>query len=422
MELDIIYTGRFYFRGSYRDLEIGVKEGFIQAIGKALTGGPRKSLQGAILPAGTDIHVHFRDPGETDKEDFITGSTSALYGGTTTVFDMPNNRIPVTDYSVFDDKLSRLKSRSFCDFGLYSLYNGRNADIISRKSSAIKIFLGGSTNAIPVGEIPTADIEKINALKLPVVFHGEDALCLSRSSLQEEHNLKEHDQARPEECEIESARFISSLGLDRKIMAHISSPLTMDAISENVMKEVTPHHLLLNNEMNLGSWGKVNPPLRKPESQDALMRQFREGKFDVLSTDHAPHTEHDKEEFYQASSGIIGVETRLPLMLYLVSAKIIDLDMLIRTASENPAALMGLKKGKIEPGYFADFITVKFSDVRRINQDRLHSKAPISPFHGFNAIFPSTVIMRGETVIEEYELLEDRLGKFTGDLETVQRS
>ena len=81
MELDIIYTGRFYFRGSYRDLEIGVKEGFIQAIGKALTGGPRKSLQGAILPAGTDIHVHFRDPGETDKEDFITGSTSALYGG-----------------------------------------------------------------------------------------------------------------------------------------------------------------------------------------------------------------------------------------------------------------------------------------------------------------------------------------------------
>lgn len=421
MEYDIIYSGRFYFRGSYRDLEVGVKDGVIRGIGKAMTGGPRKTLEGAILPAGTDIHVHFRDPGETDKEDFITGSTAALFGGTTTVYDMPNNRIPVNNYSVFDDKLSIVKSKSFCDFGLYSLYDGRNADVISRKSSGIKIFLGGSTNAIPVGDIPHADLEKINALQVPVVFHGEDSACLSRHFIQEEHDLKEHDLARPEECELESAKVISNLPLDRKIMAHVSSPGTVASLAENVKKEVTPHHLLLNNAMNLGSWGKVNPPLRKPESQDALMRQFREGRFDVLSTDHAPHTEHDKEEFYQASSGIPGVETRLPLMLYLVSAKIIDLDLLIRTASENPASIMGIKKGKIEPGFFADFIAVKFSDIRRINQDRLHSKSPISPFHGFNAVFPITVIMRGETVIDKYELVEDRRGIFTGDLETVER-
>ncbi len=421
MEYDFIYSGRFYFRGSYRDLEIGVRDGIIQGIGKALTGGSRKTLEGAILPAGVDIHVHFRDPGETEKEDFITGSTSALYGGTTTVYDMPNNRIPVDNYSVFDDKLSLVRSKSFCDFGLYSLYNGRNADIISRKSSGIKIFLGGSTNAIPIDDIPPADIEKINALNVPVVFHGEDSTCLSKNFMQEEHSLKDHDLARPEECEVESAKVINGLAIERKIMAHVSSPGTAGTLSENVKKEVTPHHLLLNNSMNLGSWGKVNPPLRKPESQDALLRQFIEGRFDVLSTDHAPHTEHDKEEFYQASSGISGVETRLPLMLYLVSAKIIPLDLLVRTASENPASIMGLKKGKIETGYLADFIGVKFSDVRRINQDRLHSKVPISPFHGFNAVFPATVIMRGETVIDRYELIEDRRGKFTGDLEAVQR-
>lgn len=419
MELDIIYTGRFYFRGNFKDLEIGVRDGVVVDIGKALTGASRKSLEGAILPAGTDIHVHFRDPGETDKEDFSTGSISALFGGTTTVFDMPNNRIPVTDYAVFDDKLAAVSSRSYCDFGLYSLYNGKNADLLSQRSNAIKIFLGGSTNAVATENIPSNDMEKLNSMGIPVVFHGEDATCISGHQLQEEHSLKEHDLARPEECEVQSASVINGLSLKKKIMAHISTPLSIEKLSEGTVKEVTPHHLLLNEDMNLGSWGKVNPPLRQRKTQEALIAQYVKGRFDVLSSDHAPHTEHDKEEFFQAASGIIGVETRLPLMLYLVQNKIIDLKVIYDTGIRNPASIMGIKKGLIEPGYMADFMVVKFSDVRKINQDRLHSKTPITPFHGFNAIFPHTVIMRGEAVIEGGELVEDRRGRFVGSLEAV---
>jgi dihydroorotase len=417
MTYDAIYSGRFYFQGEFRDLEVAVTDGVITHIGKAITGAPVTRLEGAVIPAGTDIHVHFRDPGETDKEDFSTGSLSAIYGGTTTVYDMPNNLVPVSDYSIFQDKLSSVSSRSYCDFGLYSLYNGRNADMIHPRSSGIKIFLGGSTNSTAVDQVSDMDLKIIDSLNVPVVFHGEDAACLKAHFIPEEHSLMDHDRARPEQCELASAEVISGLPLKKKIMAHISTTESLSRLSGKAMTEVTPHHILLNNEIESGSWGKVNPPLRSRDTQRKLMESYFRGSFDILSSDHAPHTEHEKEEFFQASAGIIGVETRIPLMLALVANKTIPLSLVYRTAIANPAAAMGLRKGMIQLGYFADFMAVRFSDTTRVNQDRLHSKTPISPFNGFQAVFPHTVVMRGDIILENKEPAGDRNGLFVGNLE-----
>ena len=417
MAYDVVIAGKFYMDYTFQNLEVGIVNGRIAKIGKNLKGGIRKELDGAIMPAGTDIHVHFRDPGETHKEDFRSGTVSAAYGGTTTVYDMPNNKVPILDYSTFGDKLSSVGSRAFVDFGLYSMFNGTNADLIDRRSSAIKIYLGGSTNSLPVGDFSTKASNTIKELRKPVIFHGEDAGCLSLNRKDEIYNLREHNLSRPEECEILSARTILDLGFPNSVMGHISTPESLKLIEGKVMGEVTPHHILLNDEMEIGPWGKVNPPLRIKKTQEDNLQAYLDGKFNILSSDHAPHTEREKEEFSQAPSGIIGVETRIPLLLALVQKKVLDLKVLYDTAIKNPAELMGISKGKLETGYWADFINFKFSDIGRVNQERLHSKTPISPFQDFYAVFPENVTMRGEFLIESHELVEDRMGKHVPDLE-----
>ena len=416
MAFDTILVGKFYFQGQFRDLEIGIRNGVIEKIGKDLKGGIRKELEGAIFPAGTDTHVHFRDPGETHKEDFSTGTISAAYGGTTTIFDMPNNKAPILDYAAFDDKLHTVRSKAYVDFGLYSMFTGKNSQIIDKRSSSIKIYLGGSTNSLPVGDIQDKELKGLSELGKPVVFHGEDAVCLARHKKDEVHSLSEHELSRPEICETESARTILNLGIGRSLMGHISTPESLDILQGKVKGEVTPHHLLLNTDSESGSWGKVNPPLRNRSTQENNLQAYLDGKYDLLSSDHAPHTEHDKEEFPQAPSGIIGVETRIPLLLALVQKKVLSFEVFYNTAIRNPAEFMGIRKGKLEVGYFADFFSFRLSGVKRLSQERLHSKTPVSPFNEFSVVFPDDVTLRGDFLIESGELVEDRIGRHVEEL------
>lgn len=413
--MDVIYSGRFYFRGEFQELEIGIGNGRIEKIGKSLSGAQKKKIWKAVIPSGFDTHVHFRDPGESESEDFSTGSQSALFGGTTTILDMPNNLIPIKDYERYRNKLSLAQGKSHCDFGIFSLFDGQNLDIIDQDSCGLKIFLGGSTNSIPISGSGNA-LKLLSGYRKPVVFHGEDAGCLLRHAMPEVKNLKDHDRLRPEECEVASSETISSSPCPNPVMTHISTPKSLEKLSSRVFKEVTPHHIMLNNDMELGSYGKCNPPLRSRETQEKLLQYFLDGKIDCLSSDHAPHTEEKKGEFQFASSGIIGVETRVPIMLALVSSKILPLDLFLKTCSENPARKYGIKKGLIEEGYFADFMSYDPSGMKRINQERLHSKNPITPFNNFNAIFPENVYLRGVEVIEGGELIDDPAGMSTSDL------
>lgn len=413
--MDIIYSGRFYFRGEFQELEIGIAGGRIEKIGKTLTGSQKKKIWKAVIPSGFDTHVHFREPGESESEDFSSGSQAALFGGTTTILDMPNNLIPIKDYERYRNKLSLAHGRSHCDFGIFSLFDGQNMDIIDSDSCGLKIFLGGSTNSIPIlGSENT--LKALSGYKKPVVFHGEDAGCLARHAIPEVKNLKDHDRARPEECELASVHTIGSAPISKPVMTHISSPRSLELLPSSVFREVTPHHIMLNNDMELGSYGKCNPPLRTRESQEKLFQSFLDGRINCLSSDHAPHTEEKKGEFQFASSGIIGVETRLPLMLALVSSRILPLQTMLKVCSEEPARQYGVKKGLIEEGYFADFISYDPSDMKKINQERLHSKNPITPFNGFNAVFPENVYLRGELVVEGHEIINDPTGDSISDI------
>ncbi|MCI2411718.1 dihydroorotase [Cuniculiplasma divulgatum] len=406
---DKIFSGKFYYFGTFQDLFVYVKNGVITDVRKFEKSVKTERIEGAILPGFFDAHVHFRDPGETDKEDFYTGSMSSVFGGTTTVLDMPNNIIPIRDYNQFDRKKAVVKGRSFTDYGLFSLYDGTNGDVISKESIGLKIFMGESTNSTAF----TGDYEHDQFLEKysrPVVFHGESAECLRKNSAREVKTLIDHDSSRPSSCEMEALRTISKLKTSVKIAAHISDYGNAQSFPEKFFMEVTPHHILLNEEMQLGAYGKVNPPLREKAVMEKTREAYLDGKFDLLSSDHAPHLEKDKESIQFGKSGIIGVETRVPLMLALVHKKILSLDTLLKTGASRPAELFGIKKGKIEKGYSADFVSVNFSDMEKLNENRLHSKLTISPFNGFDVVFPRNVFVRGEKVISNREIIEDCLG------------
>ncbi|MEM0140030.1 MAG: dihydroorotase [Ferroplasma sp.] len=410
---DTVFSGKFYYNGSFSDLDIGIENGIITAIKKHIS-SEKKVLKNAIIPAGTDTHVHFRDPGETESEDFSTGTISALFGGTTTVFDMPNNRVKIDNYSTYRDKLEIVRRKAYCDFGLYSMFTGNNFNIISRESSGIKIYLGDSTNTPGGYSFNESDIRNIDKMNIPVYFHAEDASCLAAHK-KAAPGLKEYCNIRPEKCEEIAIENAGKMGFKMGVITHMSHYYPTGYI-----KEVTPHHLMLNYDMPLGSYGKVNPPLRSEKTQADLMDRYKNNEFNIISSDHAPHTQNEKMEFEYAKSGIIGVETRMPLMLALVQKKIISFNTFYNTCIYNPAKLFGLRKGELRLGYYADFMSVDFSEMKRLNDYNLHSKNPVSPFNGFETIFPGDVILRGEMAIEGHELVNDRRGKYTNELKNYK--
>ena len=413
---DVTLSGKFYYEGSYQDLNLVITEGKIQGIRKFVK-GRKVELEGAIFPAGTDTHVHFRDPGETQKEDFSSGTMSAAYGGTTTVLDMPNNIIPIDNYQAYERKLETVRGRSFVDFGLYSMFNGTNAGIIHPDSWALKIFMGGSTNTTGMARLDEKAINSISELKKPVVFHAEDQHCLDLSG-RETFTLRDHNFSRPSQCEATALMNLSKLNLGKKIAAHVSDSSNLKFLTGNgTFAEITPHHMMLNDEMDLGSYGKVNPPLREPSVQRASLEAYLSGKYSIVSSDHAPHTPEEKEEFEYAKSGIIGVETRIPILLALISKKILSPDVFYRTAILNPARLFNINKGEIKEGMYADFFNVRFSSMHRLDQSRLHSKNWETPFNGMDVVFPENVMLRGDLIVENREIVYGRTGKYLNDLD-----
>lgn len=408
-EPDIV-TGLFYFGGRFQRLEVRIENGKISAISRSITHGNRLSLPGAIFPGGIDPHVHFRDPGETWKEDFRSGSIAAAYGGTTAVIDMPNNALPIDNYEAYSSKLGTVRYKSFVDFGLASMFTGSNGDIIHKESSLIKTYLGNSTNSAGVENIEEKQVAKLREFNVPKTYHLELGSCLDSHKMQED-SLHDHDNSRPKECEEAAFDQIGKIDLHPKVAAHVSHYFKNMRDGFDFL-EVTPHHLFLNSEMPLGADGKVNPPLRGRKEQMDLIDKFISGAIDFVGSDHAPHSDEDKQEFNSAKSGIIGVETRLPLIASLVSKKIISPELFYRTCIFNPARIHGMNKGEIEIGRDADFISIDFNDPKRINENRLHSKRTVSPFNGFEAVFPSHVILRGRMVIDNFELIEDRSGQY----------
>jgi dihydroorotase len=183
-------------------------------------------------------------------------------------------------------------------------------------------------------------------------------------------------------------------------------------VPAGVTTEVTPHHLFLDFSKPLHAFGKVNPPLRGPEDREALWKAFAAGRIDVVATDHAPHTRDEKEQpFEETPSGLPGVATSLPLLLRQVRAENLSLERFVAATSTRPAEILGVPKGKIEVGSDADLLVVDARNVVKITPRRVRYKCGWTPFEGMEAVFPRTVYLRGERIVEDGEPIAEGLGR-----------
>ncbi len=414
--MDLSIEGRILHNSVFEPITIGITDGKIAALKKTLTADTHRDFGALLLlPGGIDTHVHFRDPGFPQKEDFQTGSTAAAYGGITTVFDMPNTRPFTSTLSALREKRRLAQSRSLVDFGLYAAITADNIPQIpalARECAGFKIFLGSSTNAGALPQTRLSDaLQAVKPTHARTLIHAEDEYCLQKNK-GPETNLSDHNRRQPSECEEKAISHILDTEISTPIhICHVSSRKGLEAVSAHppyVSVGVTPHHLFVDASVDgrHPTWDKVNPPLRTPPDREALWNATTQGHIDVFESDHAPHTLEEKDtDFEAAPSGMPGVETMYPLLLALVSQHRLNLGLLLSMLCEQPADLAGLQKGRLKVGRDADIIVVDLKDIRKIRAERLHSRCGWSAFDGWAAVFPQAVFLRGEQLIDKGELV-----------------
>jgi len=426
--MDLIIEGKAFVNGSFNDCCIGIKDGKISDIKKILKGDSHIDFGNKlIIPAGIDVHVHFRDPGMTHKEDFSSGSMAAAFGGISCVFDMPNTIPQTVNLQHLNDKIVSAGKKSYVDFGIYSGVTDDNIneiETLAKKCSGFKIYLGSSTNSLKFNKRNLKEaLQKISKTEKIVLFHAEDEELLIKNRGIEK-NIIDHLRFRPSICEETSIKDIIQAAHGINLKAHICHLSSIEGLEllkkrpNNITCGVTPHHSLLSSDKKIGfqTFYKVNPPIRSSFDKEALFNAMKNGIIDVLESDHAPHNKEEKDtDFADAPSGLPGVETMFPLFLHLVKNEMISIERVISLMCHRPAELLNVPKGKIEVGRDADLIVVDLKDETKIKADDLHSKCGWSPFEDWPAIFPSHVFVRGEKLIEEHEIQVSRgFGRFVG--------
>ncbi len=416
MAPELVVTGRAFFKGELKETEIGISDGKIVYIGPSAGRGDRRIDVGTsriILPGGIDPHVHFRDPGMTQKEDFGSGSTAAICGGVTCVLDMPNTKPPSVDLESITSKKARMRKRSYCDYGLFAAItkNHRPAKI-AHLVAGFKLFMGSTT-----GNILTNDDEVISKASKDIIDSGKVLSVHAEDNdmilLEHEYNCIDHLRNRPSSAETNAIRRLSRYK-DMKInICHLTTAEGLAlARSYGFTTEVTLHHLMFDSNHGSDTKFKVNPPLREPAARESLYQAFERGELTMFGSDHAPHTLDEKtQEFDSAPSGMPGIETTMPILMNMVRKGSFSLERLTEMCSAAPARVFGMNKGSIEIGKDADLAIFDLRNTEQINTARLHSKSGYSPYSGWDAVFPDIMMLRGEIQLLDGEFCGETMGE-----------
>jgi dihydroorotase len=400
--------------GRVRDVRIDRETGRIDAVGQGLSGSETIGASGKrLLPGMIDAHVHFREPGFSHKETWTTGSKSAVAGGVTTVLDQPNTDPPTVTGEAVREK-ARLASDSLVDFGINGgvTPNWDPDSLLSAPVAALgEVFLADSTGEMGIdADLFRRAVGHAEEAGVTVTVHAEDADRFDETARASAGDGRGRDAdadawsayrtAAAEAEAVERACAVAEAVGARIHVAHTSTPEGIDAASEAGMTcEVTPHHLFLSRADldDLGTFGRMNPPLRSEERREAVARRVRDGRVDMVATDHAPHTRAEKEApILEAPSGVPGVETALPLLLNEAREGRLSYVRVRDLTAANPAVVFDLTgKGRIEPGADADLVLFDPDETREIRGPDLHSKCGWTPFEGWPGVFPDLTMVRG---------------------------
>lgn len=380
--------------------------GVIRAIGRVRSGDRRHDVGDSVLvPAATDLHVHFRDPpGSADVESIASGTLQAALGGVGLVGEMPNTEPAVSTAEALEAKAARVEGRAAVDVVLYGTPTETRAlPALAERAGAMKIYLSPTTQVewAPDGSELGPLLRRLAATGLPVAVHAEaPELFGSEGTAADPAGWNRARPPRAEESAIDRLLAAAPPGL-RLHVAHVTTPAGLERlVSAGVSFEATPHHLLLTERSGSDARFKVNPPLRDAASRDGLWEAFRRGQVPCVASDHAPHAPDAKRRrFADAPSGVPGVETLLPILLAEVRRGSLALDVLQRAACDRPARWFGQPTGRLAVGHRANFLVVDFRQRRTLRADGLHGPSGGTPFEGREAIFPVEHWRDGERIV-----------------------
>jgi len=419
--------------------DLGVKDGRFAAIGdlsRASAGEVVDCTGLHVLPGVIDSHVHFREPGLTQKEDLESGSRGAVLGGVTAVFEMPNTIPTTTDANALADKVKRAHHRMHCDFAFYvgaTRENTRDLAEFERLpgACAVKVFMGSSTGSLLI-EDDDGVRAVLKAINRRAAFHSEDEARLNeRMNLRVEGDPRSHPVWRDAQAALMCTQRLIKLAHEtgkRVHVLHVTSKEEAVFLKDHkdvASAECTPAHLTLaapDCYERLGTFAQLNPPIRDAAHQAGLWNGIAQGVIDTVGSDHSPHTREEKSHPYpKTHSGMTGVQTLVPLMLDHVNAGRLSLQRFVDLTSAGPARIFGIAaKGRIAAGYDADLTVVDLKRRETITDDWIASRADWTPYDGIAVTgWPIGTFVRGRKVMWDGELTAPSFGERVRFLETI---
>jgi len=406
--------------------DILVEDGRISKIAKDIkekTANVIDAKDKIVSPGLIDIHVHLREPGREDKETILTGTRAAVHGGFTSIACMPNTT-PSCDNAgtvkFIIDKARKVHMANVYPIG--TLTKGRLgkelAEMADLKESGC-VAVSDDGDSVPDPSVMRRVLEYASALDLPVICHCED-ISLSKEGVMNEGFVSTILGLRGIPNKAESVVIQRDIELaeisDARIhIAHISTREGVDLVRTakkkdiKVTAEVTPHHLALNDQCvkTFDTNTKVNPPLRTADDVKALKAGLKDGTIDIISSDHAPHLDSEKDvEYKYAPFGMIGLETSLAVsIMELIDTKVLTWPQLIEKMALNPSNLLGLKRGTLEVDNAADITIIDPKAEWTYTKDMVMSKSINTPFLNWNFKGRAvTVISGGKIVMRDNKL------------------
>jgi len=378
-----------------------------------------------VLPGVIDIHVHFREPGLTQKGTISSESRAAVAGGVTSALEMPNTNPPTLDEKKLDEKLDIAEKNSFVNYGFYIGVSQNNLnDVLNvdpQKACGIKLFLGSSTGNMLIDDEQILD-KLFAKARLPIVVHAEDEKRILenteriKSQYGENPPISVHPIIRDVEACYQSTKKAVELAKKYNTRLHIAHLTTAkeleffstDPLSEKrITSEVCTHHLWFTADDydRLGTKIKCNPAIKTVENREALRDAVNSGLIDIIATDHAPHTAEEKAHpYFNAPSGIPLVQHNLQALLDLVHENVFSLETIVEKTAHNPAKMFDFeKRGFIREGYFADLVVVDMNSPQTVDLTNTFYHCGWSPFENYT--FKSKIIctfVNGNMVFQNF--------------------
>ena len=374
-----------------------------------------------VLPGVIDDHVHFREPGLTEKADMESESRAAAAGGVTTYFDMPNTVPQTTTLEALDEKFALAATKSHVNYSFFFGATNDNANIFPQldihRIPGIKLFMGSSTGNMLVDRREA--LEGIfSTAPLPIMTHCEDTDIINRNMAEarqrygDDPQVTHHPEIRSEEACYESSRLAVELAVkhhSRLHIAHLTTAKELDLLStspDNITAEATVAHLYFSDRdyQDLGTRIKCNPAIKTEHDREALREALNDGRIAVIGTDHAPHLLSQKEGgCARAASGMPMIQFSLVTMLELVDQGVLSLERLVELMCHNPARLFEVRqRGFIREGYQADIVIVRPDTGWIVTKDCIQSRCGWSPMEGHMYLWRvERTLCNGHTVYEQ---------------------